>query len=77
MKKIVSLLVLMLTVCTMSFAQTVYTMGVSGSDITTCSAYIYDSGGENGFYNAGEDLWMTIHPTNGAVSIIVDEFDVP
>ena len=76
MKKIVSLLVLMLTVCTMTFAQTVYTLGVSGSDVTTCNAYIYDSGGENGFYSAGEDLWMTIHPTGGAVAIIVDEFDV-
>ena len=76
MKKIVSLLVLMLTVCTTAFAQTVYTMGVSGNDITTCNAYIYDSGGENGFYQAGEDLWMTIHPTGGAVAIIIDEFDV-
>ena len=66
----------MLTVCTMTFAQTVYTLGVSGSDVTTCNAYIYDSGGENGFYSAGEDLWMTIHPTGGAVAIIVDEFDV-
>ena len=67
----------MLTVCTTAFAQTVYTMGVSGNDITTCNAYIYDSGGENGFYSAGEDLWMTIHPTGGAVAIIIDEFDVP
>ena len=77
MKKIVSLFVLVFAVCAASFGQTVYTMGVSGNDITTCSAYIYDSGGESGFYSAGEDLWMTIHPTNGAVSIIVDEFDVP
>ncbi len=76
MKKIISLLVLVFAICTMSFAQTVYTLGTSGSDITTCNAYVYDSGGENGFYSAGEDLWMTIHPNNGAVAIIVDEFDV-
>ena len=77
MKKIVSLLVLFVALVTATFAQTEYTMGVSGTDITTCSAIIYDNGGENGNYGAGRDDWMTIHPSNGAVAIIIDEFDVP
>ena len=76
MKKIVSLFALILAVCTSAFAQTEYTMGVSGTDITTCNAIIYDNGGANGNYGAGRDDWMTIHPTGGAVAIILDEFDV-
>ena len=76
MKKIVSLLVLFVAVATAAFAQTQYTMGVSGSDITTCDAYIYDNGGESGNYGTGRDDWMTIHPTGGAVTIRFVEFDV-
>jgi gliding motility-associated-like protein len=76
MKKIVSLLVLFVAVATAAFAQTQYTMGVSGTDITTCDAYIYDNGGESGNYGTGRDDWMTIHPTGGAVTIRFVEFDV-
>lgn len=76
MKKIVSLLVLMIVACTVAFAQTQYTMGVSGTDITTCDAYIYDNGGENGSYGAGRDDWMTIHPTSGAVTIRFMDMDI-
>ena len=76
MKKIVSLLVLMIVACTVAFAQTQYTMGVSGTDITTCDAYIYDNGGENGSYGAGRDDWMTIHPTSGSVTIRFMDMDI-
>ena len=74
MKKIVSLLVLMVAVCTAAFAQTQYTLGQGGigtttTDITTCNAVIFDSGGENGNYSPGEDFWLTIHPSSGAVTI--------
>lgn len=76
MKKIVSLFALILAFCVSAFAQTEYTMGVSGTDITTCDAIIYDNGGSTGNYGQGRDDWMTIHPTSGAVAIILDEFDV-
>ena len=76
MKKIVSLFVLVFAVCAATFAQTQYTMGVSGTDVTTCNAYIYDNGGENGNYGTGRDDWMTIHPTSGAVTIRFVDFDV-
>ena len=78
MKKIVSLFVLMVMACTVTLAQDVYSMGTSVTEVTSCNAIIYDSGGENGRYSAGEDLWMTIHPTSGsgAVAIVLDEFDV-
>lgn len=75
MKKITTLFSLIL-LCAVSFAQTQYTMGISPSDITTCDAYIYDNGGENGNYGTGRDDWMTIHPTSGAVTIRFMEFDV-
>lgn len=76
MKKIVSILVLMLAACTAVFAQTEYTMGTGTTDITTCNAYIYDNGGNSGNYGTGRDDWMTIHPTSGAVTIRFMEFDV-
>ena len=76
MKKIVSILVLMLVACTAVFAQTEYTMGSGTTDITTCDAYIYDNGGNGGNYGTGRDDWMTIHPTSGAVTIRFMEFDV-
>lgn len=67
----------MVAVCTAAFAQSPsYIMGVSPSDITTCDAYIYDNGGENGNYGTGRDDWMTIHPTSGAVTIRFMAFDV-
>lgn len=74
MKRIASLFVLMAMVCTISYAQTQYTLGQGGigttvTDITTCNAIIYDSGGETGNYSPGEDFWLTIHPTGGAVTI--------
>ncbi|MBP5400848.1 MAG: gliding motility-associated C-terminal domain-containing protein [Bacteroidales bacterium] len=76
MKKIVSLLVLMIVACTAVIAQTEYTMGVGVTDVTTCNAIIYDNGGASGNYGAGRDDWMTIYPSSGAVAIILDEFDV-
>ena len=74
MKKIVSLFVLMVAFCVAASAQTQYILGQGGigtttTDITTCNAVIYDSGGENGNYSPGEDFWLTIHPTGGAVTI--------
>ena len=64
----------MVLACSFAFGQTSYQLGVNGigtttTDITTCNAYIYDSGGENGNYGPGEDYWLTIHPTSGAVTI--------
>ena len=80
MKKLFILVSLVLA-CALSFGQTNYTFGVGGigtttTDITTCNAYIYDNGGENGNYTAGVDYWLTIHPTGGAVTIRFMEFDV-
>ena len=80
MKKIVILIVMVL-VSALSYAQTNYQFGVNGigtttTDITTCNAYIYDSGGENGNYGPGEDYWLTIHPTSGAVTIRFVNFGV-
>ena len=66
----------MIVACTVASAQTPYIMGTSGPDITTCDAYIYDDGGENGNYSTGRNDWLTIHPTNGAVTIRFVEFDV-
>ena len=71
----------MVMACSFAFGQTNYTLGVGGigtttTDITTCNAYIYDSGGENGNYGTGQDFWLTIHPTAGAVTIRFVEFDV-
>ena len=76
MKKIVSLFILFVVVITAAFAQTQYTMGSGTTDITTCDAYIYDNGGESGNYGTGRSDWLTIHPTNGAVTIRFVEFDV-
>ena len=73
-KAILFLGVLLLSI--VSYAQTQYIMGQCGSDITTCNAYIYDSGGENGNYSGGEDMWLTIHPTTGAVTLRFVDFDV-
>ena len=80
MKKIFITFTLLL-VCAFAFGQTTYQLGVNGigtttTDITTCDAYIYDNGGENGNYTAGVDYWLTIHPTSGAVTIRFMEFDV-
>ena len=77
MKKVISLFMLMAFV-SMSYAQLIAIMGENSTDITTCDTYVYDSGGENGNYSPGEDLWLTIHPVSGsgAVSIIFDHFDV-
>ena len=66
-KTILFLGVILLSV--VSYAQTQYILGQCGSDITTCNAIIYDSGGENGNYSPGEDIWLTIHPTGGAVNL--------
>ena len=80
MKKIFITFTLLLA-CAFAFGQTTYQLGVNGigtttTDITTCDAYIYDNGGENGNYTAGVDYWLTIHPTSGAVTIRFMEFDV-
>ena len=80
MKKILITFVILLA-CAFTFGQTNYTLGTNGigtttTDITTCNAYIYDNGGENGNYTAGVDYWLTIHPTSGAVTIRFVDFDV-
>ena len=59
-----------------TFAQTQYIMGVSGTNITSCDAIIYDNGGASGNYGTGRDDWMTIRPSSGAITIRFLEFDV-
>lgn len=76
LNKIVLLLGLLLIVGAAN-AQS-YNMGTSGSqNITTCSAWIYDSGGSSGNYSASSDATMVINPATagGMVSIIQGTYD--
>lgn len=76
--RIFSLFIGLLAICGFTQAQTTYTMGGSAASGRSCNAVIYDNGGPNSNYGTNREDWFIIYPQagQGAVSLLIEEFDV-